>query len=199
VWSRLPTPHCRSGICNGRSTLCPTNSARFFCSSASKACGMNRLCPFSTSRWVLFAPASRNHLPRSQARSSEPVRSTPFDPFRNAIECSPQHLYVFGQQHQAERQHPQPEQGKDAEKAADDQQNTSAYPQPALGGLAQPPRSRPPALGSRSINCSSRRSRRAVASLASQVSLGRSDLKSIPPVRLPMRNIDHQGWALVGF
>jgi hypothetical protein len=34
-------------------------------------------------------------------------------------------------------------------------------------------------LGSRSINCSSRRSRRAMASLASQVSPGRSDLKSI--------------------
>jgi hypothetical protein len=64
------------------------------------------------------------------------VRSTPFDPFQNAIESSPQHWYVFGQQHQAEREHPQREQGKYAEKAADDQQNTSAYPQPALRGLA---------------------------------------------------------------
>src|SRR6478752_3751307 len=91
--------------------------------------------------------SSRNHLPRAQIRSSEPVRSTPFDPSQNAIEHSPQHWYVFGQQHQAERQHPQPEQRKDAEKAADDQQNTSAYPQPTLGGLAQPPRRRPPGFG----------------------------------------------------
>src|SRR6266446_6098633 len=73
------------------------------------------------------------HLPRSRVRSSEPVRPTPFHPFQNTIESSPQHWYVFGEQHQIEREHPQPEQGKDAQKAADDQQNTDADPQPALG------------------------------------------------------------------
>ena len=34
--------------------------------------------------------------------------------------------YVFGQQHQAEREHPQPEQRKDTQKAADDQQHTKS-------------------------------------------------------------------------
>ena len=59
---------------------------------------------------------------RALARAGrlEPVRSTPLQPLQNAIESPAQHWYVFGQQHQAEGEHPYPEHGKDAEKAADD-------------------------------------------------------------------------------
>jgi hypothetical protein len=52
------------------------------------------------------AAALQTGLPLSRARSSEPVRSTPLDPFQDTIDCPPQHWDIFGQQRQAEREHP---------------------------------------------------------------------------------------------
>jgi len=107
------------------------------------------------------------------------VRSTPFDPFQNAIESSPQHWYVFGQQHQAEREHPQREQGSMLKRLPMISKTPAHIRSQRCEGWRNHRAVDRQLFGNRSINCSSRRSRCAVASLTSHVSPGRSDLKSI--------------------
>jgi hypothetical protein len=47
--------------------------------------------------------------------------SVPFDPVQAAVQRPPQQPDVLGQHHQAERQHPEPENRENAEHAAADQ------------------------------------------------------------------------------
>jgi hypothetical protein len=45
-----------------------------------------------------------------------------FDPGQHTVHTAPQWLHILGQQHQTERQHPDPEYRENAEHAAQDQQ-----------------------------------------------------------------------------
>jgi hypothetical protein len=54
---------------------------------------------------------SKNHL-------LHPMRPVTLNPIQDAFACSLQRRNVFAQQDQANRQHPNPEQGKDAEQPA---------------------------------------------------------------------------------
>ena len=60
------------------------------------------------------------------------------DPGQDGIGAAPHGREVLGEQHEAERQHPKPQDRKNAEDAADDQQQARRYPQPPRGWLAQP-------------------------------------------------------------
>jgi hypothetical protein len=51
------------------------------------------------------------------------------DPGQDTISAAPHGRDVLGQQNEVKRQHPKPEDGKDAEEAADDEQQAHGDPQ----------------------------------------------------------------------
>src|ERR1700733_10018534 len=61
------------------------------------------------------------------------------DPGQDGVGAAPQGREVLGQQYDSQRQHPKAKDRKDAEDAADDQQQARRYAQPPRNGLSQPP------------------------------------------------------------
>ena len=72
-------------------------------------------------------PAAANQCGRRRSSQSS-----------DAIAEAPQRRDVVGQQHEAERQHPEAENRQDGEAAADDQQDAGGNARPARGGLSEP-------------------------------------------------------------
>ena len=66
------------------------------------------------------------------------MRPVPLDPIQQPIAQPPQRRDILRQQHQADRQHPNPENRQNAEERAGDEQNASDQPDPAEPRPAQP-------------------------------------------------------------
>jgi hypothetical protein len=66
------------------------------------------------------------------------VRPAALDPDQDRVGAASHGREVLGQQHEAQRQHPKPQDRKDTEDAADDQQQTRGHAQPPRGWLTQP-------------------------------------------------------------
>jgi hypothetical protein len=66
------------------------------------------------------------------------MRPMPLDPIQEAIAHPPQRWDILRQQHQAERQHPNPEERENAEECSGDEQHAGNKPDPAERRPAQP-------------------------------------------------------------
>jgi hypothetical protein len=66
------------------------------------------------------------------------VRPGALDPDQDCVGSAPHGREVLGQQYEAQRQHPKPQDRKDAEDAADDLQQARGHAQPPRGWLPQP-------------------------------------------------------------
>jgi hypothetical protein len=60
------------------------------------------------------------------------------DPGQDGVGAAPHGREVLGQQYESQRQHPKAKDRKDAEDAADDQQQARGYAQPPRNWLSQP-------------------------------------------------------------